>query len=732
MADANPFAIYTAPAPDNPFVQHVQPHEEHGWAMPSLSGLVKNLAAGTIEGATGALTSVSDPGAGDELGALGIEPKVKMGTPAQAQHAMHGGLGVVGLNPENVKVEGGGDQLVREAGRFVPAAFGGEASLIQRLARVAGPAAGAAAGKEVGGPIGEAVGALAGGGLTAGAEAAYGAGKAMADLRNMSPGDRAQELLMRALEERDHTPADVADQSLAQFGDKPVTVMDVGGPATARLARTVATLPGEGSSKLVNFLAERQADQNGRVIRDIQNNLADGSDVFEVAKQLGTERAQNAKPLYDKAMAGGSIAPLEDQLRSELAAATGAKGTIAREMKKIEESNPGALVARGAVGADIRAHYVGLHQQLLKAESDRQAVLGMFQQAKSDASSDAPGAVWSPRIQEFLDSPEVRTGLKHGLMIQRREALAAGERFDPTEYGVTGIDEAGDPIVSKVPNMRLLDAGKKGLDAQLEEFRDKTSGRLNLTEAGRALERVRKAYVGELDRLNPDYKAARDAWAGPSQSLDAVALGKSFTNLQPEELATNLARMTDDQKNFFRIGAARTLQDMINGSSDNRDAVARIFGNQTIRDQIESVFGKRAATAMAEQMTPEKMMTATHRFVTGGSNTVNKAADIADTAGATEKAVRGFATGGVKGAIAGVADIPARITALFNQMTPETRDELANLLMRTQPISSRGIINRPPLAVDNRGISGLLPLLSAGALGRFAPTPLDETGANAR
>lgn len=704
MAAARQRMAATAPAPE--------PEKQ--------TGLANNFAAGTIEGVTGGLAMTSDPGDPEALAVmegLGMKgPTQRQGTPAEGQAGLHQLLDQVGLNPERVEAGSDWEQFARTGGHFAAAALGGKGGIINRVARVATPTVGATVGRDMAGGPGELVGGLLGFGaaglLTKGGEAAYNSGKAMLDARTAPPTETAMGLVKQAFE-RDKVPLDVAEQTVDRFGNKPVALLDAGGSNVARLARTVHTLVGNGSEKITKFLAERQADQNSRIIRDIHEDLADGSDVFEVAKKLNEERATTSRPLYKRALQGGSIAPLEDQLRSELALATGRKGTIAREMKQIEEKSPGALVARGAVGREIREHYVDLHQQLQRAEADRAVTLEMFQKAKGDASSNAPGAVWSPRVQEFLASPEVKTGIKHGLMIQRREALAAGEKFDPTEYGVTGVDEAGDPIVSKVPNMRLLDAGKKGIDAQLEVYRDKTTGRLVLDEAGRALDDVRKAYVAELDRLNPDYKVAREAWAGPSQSLDAIALGKDFTDLQPEQLVHNLGKMTEDQRNFFKIGAARRLQEMIHGAADNRDAAARVFGNQTIRDQIDAVFGNGSATKFAEKMTPENMMTATNRFVRGNSASLDKAAEIADTAGPLERGVQGFAKGGLRGAVSNVADIPARISSFFNGLTPEVREAVADILTSHEPVP--GLVNAPPGAVNGQAaVPGLLNRLATG------------------
>lgn len=500
------------------------------------------------------------------------------------------------------------------------------------------------------------------------------------------PDIQAQMLLSRALARDNISPQNAAD-TLAQFGPKPAAVMDVGGPATARLARAVNTLPGEGSTQVSQFLAERQADQAGRVLSDISQNLATGGDVYGQAKQLMTERAATAKPAYDAAFEGGSIAPLQDQLRAAVQQATAQKGAVQRQITAIEQNNPGALAARGAAGAQTRAQYMDLHQQLQQAEADRQATLNMFKTAQSDAASNAPGAVWSPRIQQFLDQPEVQQGIQRGLKIQRLEAVGNGTPFNPTEYGITGTDANGNAIISDVPNMRLLDAGKRGLDAMIADNTDAVTGKVN--DLGRALTIAKNGYVGELDRLNPLYKTARDAYAGPSASLAALNDGSRFLTMAPEQLADRVSNMSDSEQQFFRMGAARALQDRVGSMADSSDAVKRVFGNATIRKQIGAVFGQDAADQFAQSMTPEKIATMTNQFVRGGSNTANKLADVSGTSGS--QIVQDAATGLVRGGPAGAVLHPLRnqvaagISAFFNGMNPAVRASLGDILTRTGP-----------------------------------------------
>lgn len=177
---------------------------------------------------------------------------------------------------------------------------------------------------------------------------------------------------------------------------------------------------------------------------------------------------------------------------------------------------------------------------------------------------------WDDRLQQFIDDPDVRKGIREGLTIIRREALARGEPMNWQQYAITGFNDAGDPIIGQVPNLRLLDAGKRGIDSIIEQARDPLTGKVNWTQSLRALDEVRGALVGKLDEATTDaagrsaYAEARAAWAGPSKLLDAEEMGRAFLRSDAEVSKKTLAGMSPDEQTLFRLGAARQLRDMIN------------------------------------------------------------------------------------------------------------------------------------------------------------------------
>ncbi|OWJ67451.1 hypothetical protein BWR60_09605 [Inquilinus limosus] len=242
-------------------------------------------------------------------------------------------------------------------------------------------------------------------------------------------------------------------------------------------------------------------------------------------------------------------------------------------------------------------------------------------------------AITNDRIQGFLQDPIMQQGIRKGLEIQRLEALAQNKSFNPSDYAITGFNEAGDPVIGAVPNMRLLDAAKRGLDDILEGYRDTTTGKLALDERGRAIEMVRKAYVKTLDDVAPaEYQQARAAWAGPAQSKEALWLGRSIarggSDLEP--LLRRFNGLSAGDKDMARLGVARQLAEMISRGTETRNQALGLLSPQ-MRGRLEPLFPDRQSyEALEDAVRRESQMVGTDRVARSGSQTAERLAEDAD------------------------------------------------------------------------------------------------------
>ena len=181
-------------------------------------------------------------------------------------------------------------------------------------------------------------------------------------------------------------------------------------------------------------------------------------DLVNAAKKPGV---QNPRPQYGLTLADTGAEGVQ-QLAGHVARQPGEGRDFARKFLRERDEQ-----AAKRLDADIGQH---LHGSGETAFQSFKALLN----ARSAASRPAYEAthelqnVWSPRLQEFLDAPDVKKGLARGYEIERNLALAEGRPITASQMGVD-IDTQGNIKLLSTPNMRLLDMGKQGLDAMIAD-----------------------------------------------------------------------------------------------------------------------------------------------------------------------------------------------------------------------------------------------------------------------
>lgn len=253
--------------------------------------------------------------------------------------------------------------------------------------------------------------------------------------------------------------------------------------------------------------------------------------------------------------------------------------------------------------------------------------------ARSEASRPAYAAldqvqnIWSPRLGDILDDPVMQGALGRGYKLERIRALAEGREFNPHAMGVD-LDQEGNIKFLKVPNIRVLDIAKQGLDAMIADQRNEITGRL--TMEGKLLNDLRHSYLKEIDRLDTKgiYRAAREAWQGPSASFDAMRLGRSVFMNKPEELADDVAKMSDANKEFFRVGVADILRERLAKTGFSGDEAKSLIKNSWVRDQLRPAFKtQKDFDEFVESVTNELQMFRTNNRIVGNSATAERLAE---------------------------------------------------------------------------------------------------------
>lgn len=279
------------------------------------------------------------------------------------------------------------------------------------------------------------------------------------------------------------------------------------------------------------------------------------------------------------------------------------------------------------------------------------------------------------KIGDLLNRPSVQAGLANA------RKIAAEEGVDLKTQGVD-LDAEGNPKLVGVPTWQALDYVKRGIDNVVEQYRDKTTGRLVLDTYGRAAEQTRNEFRQALRDLNPEYRKALDAYSGPSTSLDALHAGENFLSQRPEEIARRLGSYGSGDREFYKLGAADTLRARLAKKAMSADESKALLNSQYMRDQLRPLFDSDDAYhRFLSSVLAERRMFETRFNALGGSQTAARTAEDAtpelDALGHLARSVAHAKTGNAFGA---GANALRAISAWRATRDPQTAVEIGNLL----------------------------------------------------
>jgi hypothetical protein len=307
-----------------------------------------------------------------------------------------------------------------------------------------------------------------------------------------------------------------------------------------------------------------------------------------------------------------------------------------------------------------------------------------------------------PTTEEYARlAPQVndrigQDAMQRGLRVAELEHLAAGTPFRPQDYGVTrGEGGVFVPVEGQTPNMRLLDAVKRGYDEIVEGFRDPTSGRLNLDQYGRAVDANRRTYRDTMAGMFPPYGRALQAWAGPSAQLDAIKSGESAFTTNRDVVADRMTRPVDEQA-AYRMGAGRGFANRVSDPASASGQARRLLEDDQMQRRLGSILAPEDLATLNDTLRREVQMTAVERAVgpRSGSQTARLTAggkDLGDDLpGPIMQGLQQALSGHpMQGAMTAGRDVVVR--RLGQGINPATSDALANKLFNTDPAERAAI-----------------------------------------
>lgn len=224
----------------------------------------------------------------------------------------------------------------------------------------------------------------------------------------------------------------------------------------------------------------------------------------------------------------------------------------------------------------------------------------------------------------------------------------------------------------------MLDTLKQSLYDAAE-----VSKRQGNNKMARAIDDVRVSLTGKLDQIAPKvngesvYKLARDAYAGPSQLIDAAELGRTAMKADTFDVQSAVKAMSQSEGEAFRIGALQALREKA-GTQGGQSSLLRMWMEPATRDRLKAIFGnnyKEFSSSVAKEARLKGLegvgrgsQTAARMYGAGDLDV----APLLDTAALASSAAHGNAPGMLAGAV-----------NLWNRVkTPETvRDKMGAILL---------------------------------------------------
>ncbi|MGE4048407.1 MAG: hypothetical protein AB7F35_26365 [Acetobacteraceae bacterium] len=385
----------------------------------------------------------------------------------------------------------------------------------------------------------------------------------------------------------------------------------------------------------------------------------------------------------------------------------------------------------GGVGDDIARTTAAL--QDVRAKAARPLYDRAFEMPVTKAQAET--------VRSFVKDPLGQDALQQGMRVIELEHLAQGKAFDPAKFGVARDKDSGKWIVNpgiveggEAPSFRLLDAVKRGYDVIVEGFRDSTTGKLNLSQYGKAVDSVRNVYRNKLADMNPEYRKALAAWSGPSASLDAVNRGRQAFRVDRDKTAASADRIAPGDVPFYRAGAGRAVSDMLMDPARAPGNARRLVEDHNMQARLQSVLPDpevRANLNAALQNEANRALVDRAINPNTGAHTAQLLAGGADASGGMGEIAAGLALGAATGAPVAVA-APGMVRRLLSR-TPTiddaTNSNLARMLMtpgRDALIDTVGRVGRRAQADEiSQARRAMLAKLLAGGTAIGAGTGLN-------
>lgn len=244
----------------------------------------------------------------------------------------------------------------------------------------------------------------------------------------------------------------------------------------------------------------------------------------------------------------------------------------------------------------------------------------------------------------------------------------------------------------------ILHKIKMGLDTVIEGETDSVTGKVS--SYGRDVIKVKNEFNDKIKALNNDYKLANAEFADASRIKSSFEMGQKYQTLDPQEAASKIKKMNNDEKEAFRLGVMADINSRV-GDFKSGDFTRQIFKSNNQKLLIRNAFtdtvdangkviksAQDAYTDFSQYIKGLEQQSKTAKKIIGGSPSGER---IAGTEQAREMfgIAESAATGNVLGLMRATG---SSLLARAKGISSESSEILQKKLFSVDPIEQRAIL----------------------------------------
>lgn len=192
----------------------------------------------------------------------------------------------------------------------------------------------------------------------------------------------------------------------------------------------------------------------------------------------------------------------------------------------------------------------------------------------------------------------------------------------------------------KISNIDVIDATKQQLDDEIGK-----AVRAGEGNKVRNLVREKNVLVNEADKAIPEYKQARDLFAGKASLENAADAGTQFIKLKPRDIQDLTKTMGESELRMFKLGAKRSILDKIDDVQTGADLTKRLFGKGGDVKKLRGLFDtKEQFDQFSNTLEKEAQFVLTRRAAQANSTTAKQLSDEVDATETLKNAIDAIST----------------------------------------------------------------------------------------